>query len=122
MTSKLSYTPCESLVLIRSYDNRLVEVRCVGYFQMFRWWFLITEVIGIPGFYVITEASTGCNIMDNFCYDDIRELLRIGKQIIESKRYYFSTAVLNIIVDVQQNLLHRNLLNLQIGGTLLWEY
>lgn len=104
---------CESLAIIRLSLNETIEVRCIGYFKMYRWWFLITEDVEWNGYYALTEASTGCTITSDYCYEDIEELLRIGMSIIETKRYYFSTATLELLVKTQQNLIDRNLSTVQ---------
>lgn len=72
------------------------------------------------GYYVLTEASTGTNILREYCYDDIKEVLRDGLQTIEEKRYYFFTSTKNLLVEVGQNLLLNNITDSQIGILTLW--
>lgn len=119
ISEKVTVVRCDSLAKIRMYNNSIVEVRCVGYFKMYRWWFLITEDVEESGCYVITEASTGCNIIPNYCYEDIEELVRVGKQVIENRRFYFSTKTLNLLVEVGQNLESYNVSNLPINLLML---
>lgn len=111
---------CDKLAYIRLDSGDIVETRCIGYFKKYHWWFLITEVPGMSGYYVLTEASTGTNILREYCYDDIEEVLRDGLQTIEEKRYYFFTATKNLLVEVGQNLLLNNITDSQIGILTLW--
>lgn len=112
-------TRCDKLVRVRTHTGDTVEKRCVGYFTAARWTFLITEDVQYSGFFVITEASTGCNILDEFCYEDLQEVIRVGKQAVEKRRYYFSTKVKNLLVRTRQNLLPFNLSDLSLVTTLL---
>lgn len=97
------------------------DVFVYGYFTAWdKWSFIVHQDVEFPEFCTVSEASTGYQLIKE-CYYSVEDALYFSVPIIESKRYYFSTIIKDILVSTQQNLLQRNTTNLQtLAIDMLW--
>lgn len=89
-------------------DRTFRDVSVVGYFKMYHWWFIVHRDINYPDCYIVSEASTGCAIME-YCYDTVRDAVESALPIIKAKRYYFFTSTKEKLTKYRYSLLNRNL-------------
>lgn len=94
------------------------DVYVHGIFKMWHWYFIVHQDVSSPEFFVVSEASTGMSV-NNEMYYTIEDALYYVLPLIESKRYYFATAVGSKLISTQTNLLKRNIgLTLTIDSVL----
>lgn len=96
----------------------LKDVYVYGMFKMWHWHFIVHQDVSDPEFFTVSEASTGMSLKDEVYYT-IEDALYYIVPFIESKRYYFATAVGSKLTRTQCNLLRRNIgLTLTIDSVL----
>lgn len=98
------------------------DVFVYGYFTVWnRFSFIVHSDVRHPEFFAVSEASTGCRLLDETYYS-IEDALYYAYPFIVSKHYYFATAISNWLVKTQKNLLKRNTTLLQTLAidSLLW--
>ena len=102
-------------------NHTIADVFVYGYFQMFRWHFIVHQDIEDPEHLVVSEASSGCCLQDKTNYLSVEDALYYELPLIQSKQYYFATSVGNILVKYRKNLLKENLgLRTLAIDTALW--
>lgn len=94
---------------IHLVNHDITDVFVYGYFEMFRWHFIVHQDIEDPEHIVVSEASTGCLLRHGVNYADVEAALYYAVPFIKTKRYYFATSVGDILVKYQKNLLKENL-------------
>ena len=90
----------------------VVDIRAVGYFRFYHYLFLVHFDIENPGWYSVSEASTGA-IVSKYCYETPEDAIQSVKETLTNKKFYLATRVSDILVERQINLLDRNTTNLQ---------
>ncbi len=98
------------------------DVFVYGYFTVWnRFSFIVHADIQHPEFCTVSEASTGCRLIDETYYS-VEDALYYAYPFILSKHYYFATAISDWLVKTQKNLLKRNTTLLQTLAidSLLW--
>lgn len=98
------------------------DVFVYGYFTVWnRFSFIVHADVWHPEFCTVSEASTGCRLLDETYYS-VEDALYYACPFILSKHYYFATAIGNWLVKTQKNLLKRNTTLLQTLAidSLLW--
>ena len=98
------------------------DVFVYGYFTVWdRFSFIVHADVWHPEFCTVSEASTGCRLLDETYYS-VEDALYYAYPFILSKHYYFATAIGNWLVRTQKNLLKRNTTLLQTLAidSLLW--
>lgn len=102
-------------------DHTIADVFVYGFFKMFRWYFIVHQDITDPEHLVVSEASTGCCLQNKINYATVEDALYYELPRIQAKRYYFATAVGDILTEHQKNLLKENLsLRTLAIDTALW--
>lgn len=98
-----------------------VDVFVCGYFEFDKWAFIVHKDPTDPRYYTVSEASTGYQLQ-NENYYEVEDALYYAYPFCEKKRYYFATAVSNILVKTQTNLRKSNTTDLRTLAidTLLW--
>lgn len=98
------------------------DVFVYGYFKKWNWSFIVHSDIEEPQYVTVSEASSGSRLTEDLYYT-VEDALYFALPIITAKRYYFATAVGDILVKTQRNLLKRNTTNLQTLAIdlILWE-
>lgn len=98
------------------------DVFVYGYFTVWnRFSFIVHSDVWHPEFCTVSEASTGCRLLDETYYS-VEDALYYSYPFILSKHYYFATAIGDWLVKTQKNLLKRNTTLLQTLAidSLLW--
>lgn len=98
------------------------DVFVYGYFTVWdRFSFIVHADVRHPELYNVSEASTGCRLL-NEAYYSVEDALYFAYPFILSKHYYFATKINNWLVKTQKNLLKRNTTLLQTLAidSLLW--
>lgn len=98
------------------------DVFVYGYFTVWdRFSFIVHADVCHPEFCTVSEASTGCRLLDETYYS-VEDALYYAYPFILSKHYYFATAIGDRLVKTQKNLLKRNTTLLQTLAidSLLW--
>ena len=98
------------------------DVFVYGYFTVWnRFSFIVHADVWHPEFCTVSEASTGCRLLDETYYS-VEDALYYSYTFILSKHYYFATAIGDWLVKTQKNLLKRNTTLLQTLAidSLLW--
>lgn len=98
------------------------DVFVYGYFTVWnRFSFIVHADVRHPEFCTVSEASTGCRLLDETYYS-VEDALYYAYPFILSRRYYFATAISDRLVETQKNLLRRNTTLLQTIAidSLLW--
>ena len=98
------------------------DVFVYGYFTVWnRFSFIVHADVRHPEFCTVSEASTGCRLLDETYYS-VEDALYFSYPFILSRHYYFATAISDRLVETQKNLLRRNTTLLQTIAidSLLW--
>ena len=95
------------------------DVECVATFEMFGFHFIVHRDLSDISYYNVTEASSGCFVMD-YIYDSVQETLEAAIDRIKSKRYEFCTAISSTRVKSRKDLLNRNMTLSTNELNLLW--
>ena len=98
------------------------DVFVYGYFTVWnRFSFIVHADVQHPEFCTVSEASTGCRLLDETYYS-VEDALYFSYPFILSRHYYFATAISDRLVETQKNLLRRNTTLLQTIAidSLLW--
>ena len=98
------------------------DVFVYGYFTVWdRFSFIVHSDVEHPEFCTVSEASTGCRLLDETYYS-VEDALYYAYPFILSKHYYFATTIGDWLVKTQKNLLKRNTTLLQTLAidSLLW--
>lgn len=88
-------------------DGSVRAVDVVGYFKMFHWTFIVHHDIDFPECFAVSEASTGCILLD-VCYATIEAAVAAAIYYGNSKQLYFSTATGNIKVKFNRDISKAN--------------
>ena len=104
-------------VLSKEYIVR--DVECVATFEMFGFHFIVHRALADNSYYNVTEASSGCYVMD-YIYDSVQETLEAAIDRIKSKQYEFYTAISSMKVKSRKDLLNRNTILSTNELNLLW--
>lgn len=100
----------------------ICDVFVYGYFTVWdRFSFIVHTDVRHPEFCTVSEASTGCQLIDETYYT-VEDALYFVYPFILQKHYYFATAINDWLVKTQKNLLKRNTTLLQTLAidSLLW--
>lgn len=108
LKTTINFVDVNGIGTVRLKDHTYRDVFIYGYFQMFRWWFIAHQDVEYPDYVMVSEASTGAALTD-YCYKDVDSALRATLPVIEEKRYYFETAIGDILTMHLGNLLKRNI-------------
>ena len=98
------------------------DVFVYGYFTVWnRFSFIVHADVWHPEFCTVSEASTGCRLLEDTYYS-VEAALYYSYPFILSKHYYFATTIGDWLVKTQKNLLKRNTTLLQTLAidSLLW--
>ena len=102
-------------------DHTIADIFVYGYFQMFRWYFIVHQDITDPECVVVSEASSGYLLQGHTNYATVEDALYFEVPFIQKKQYYFATSVGDVLVKHQRNLLKANLgLRTLAIDTALW--
>lgn len=103
-------------------NKGVCDVFVYGYFTVWnRFSFIVHADVQHPEFCTVSEASTGCRLLDETYYS-VEDALYFSYPFILSRHYHFATAISDRLVKTQKNLLRRNTTLLQTIAidSLLW--
>lgn len=104
-------------VLCRGYELR--DVECVATFSMYGWTFIVHRDLEDSDYFNVTEASSGCYVMD-YIYDDFKEAIEHAIERINSRHLEIHTRSSSIKVKSKKDLFKRNIILSTNELNLLW--
>ena len=118
---KMIFSNINGFGKIHLQNHTCMDVFVYGQLEMVGRHFIIHQDIDDLEYLVVSEASTGCILQNEYHYETVEDALHYEIPRIRAKQYYFATSVGNILVAYQMNLLKENLgLRTLAIDTALW--